>query len=161
MNFGGIVWWRTRFYELSAALAMASFVIVISQAVAERQKELVSASTWFQVNEVFIPDHPMGSDSVLVYDREVFEQFEAFVITEVQQQSENGIWITVCSGSKIGDANPRESIENNTVSWGWFIGNSCAVMPGEYRLRVTYTMTRPGWPAKRIFVLSNRFNVTA
>ena len=54
-----------------------------------------------------------------------------------------------------------EVISNNTVTWSWFIGNSSEVEPGQYRLRVTYTMTRPGWPAKRIFVLSNQFNVRA
>lgn len=154
-------WWKPRFFESLAALGMASFIIVISQAVAERQRELVPALSWFQVNEVFVPDHVQGQDPVLVYDRNVLEPFEGFVIVEVQEQASSGVWITTCSGSTIRDFNPREVIENNTVSWEWFIGNACEVEPGQYRLRVTYTMTRPGWPAKRVFVLSNQFNVSA
>lgn len=153
-------WWKHRFFELLAALGMASFIIVISQAVAERQRDLVPALAWFQVNEVFVPDHEMGQDPVLVYDRNVLEPFEGFVITEVQRQADSGVWITVCSGTTIRSFDPGELIENNTVSWSWFIGNACEVRPGAYRLRITYTMTRIGWPAKRTFVLSNQFVVT-
>lgn len=154
-------WWKHRLFELLAALGMASFIIVVSQAVASRQREMVPALAWFQVNEVFVPDHQQGQDPVLVYDRNVLEPFEGFVIAEVQEQAQSGVWITMCSGSSIRDFHPNEVIENNTVSWSWFIGNACEVEPGQYRLRVTYTMSRPGWPAKRVFVLSNQFNVGA
>lgn len=154
-------WWKHRFFELLAALGLASFVIVISQAVAERQQELVPANSWLMVNEIFVPDFLSGQDVVLIYDRNILEPFEGFMIAEVQSQSSTGLWLTMCSGSTVRDFFPGEVIENNTVSWSWFIGNACEVDPGQYRLRVTYTMTRPGWPAKRIFVLSNRFNVRA
>ena len=158
---GTWVWWQRRFFELLAALGMASFIIVISQAVAERQQELVPPSAWFMVNEVFVPDFTAGEDPVLIYDRNVLERFDGFVIVEVQSPTSAGLWVTTCSGSTIRDFSPDEVISNNTVTWSWFIGNSCEVEPGQYRLRITYTMTRPGWPAKRIFVLSNQFNVRA
>jgi hypothetical protein len=158
---GTWVWWKHRFFELLAALGMASFIIVISQAVAERQQELVPPTSWLMVNEVFVPDFQHGQDPVLIYDRNILEAFDGFVIVEVQSQTGAGLWITMCSGSTVREFNPGEIIENNTVSWSWFIGNACEVDPGQYRLRVTYTMTRSGWPAKRVFVLSNQFNVGA
>lgn len=154
------LWWKHRFFELLAALGMTAFVVVISQSVANRQREVVPSSAWFQVNEIFVPDHRQGQDPILVYDRNVIEPFEGFVIIEVQEQSSKGFWVSTCSGSTIRDFSPGEIIQNNTVTWSWFVGSQCEPRAGVFRLRVTYTMTRPGWPAKRVFVLSNAFTVT-
>ena len=68
---------------------------------------------------------------------------------------------TTCSGNGLNEYDPSEVIPNNTVSWPWFIGKDCVVEPGTYRLKVSYSMTRPNWPEKRLRAISNEFKVTA
>lgn len=152
-------WWKSRIIELTVAVLMASAVIQVGEIVSDRQRESVAASSWMRVNEVYVPDFRAGESPTIIYDRTVLEQFEAFWIVEVQKKTDTGLWATVCSGSGVNSYDPTEIIENNTVTWDWYIGQPCRVEPGRYRLRSTYTMSRPNWPAKRVFNLSNEFVV--
>lgn len=154
-------WWRARFAEGAVALVIATVVIQLAGEVSDRQKYLLPASAWFVVNEVYVPDFPVGEPPDILYDREIYENFDAFWIVEVQKQTPNGLWTTVCSGNGVNEYDPSEVIPGNTVSWPWFINADCMILPGTYRLKTTYTMTRPGWPQKRLFNLSNEFRVTA
>lgn len=152
-------WAILRTGELAAAVALAGAIITVSHVVAERQKIATPAEAWLQVNEIFVPDHAPDQDFAVVYDATTRESFDFFRIAEVQQKTEQGIWITVCSGSTLGSSEPSAVLVNNTVTWGWLVGPSCTMPPGDYRLRVTYSLSKPGWPIKRVFVLSNVFNV--
>lgn len=152
-------WWRARFGELAVALVMVAVIVQLSGEIADRQKELLPASSWLVVNEVYVPDFEKGQYPDIIYDRIIQENFDAFWIVEVQQTSENGLWSTVCSGNGVNEYDPAEVIPGNTVSWLWFTNTECAMEPGTYRLKITYTMARPGWPQKRLFVLSNEFFV--
>lgn len=154
-------WWRSRAAELAVALVMATVVIEVSRIVTDRQREAVPASAWMRVNEVYVPDFQTGGDPTLIYDRTVLEEFDGFWIVEVQRQTASGLWTTVCSGSGVNSYSPSEIIENNTVTWSWYVGTRCVVPEGSYRLRTTYTLARSGWPPKRVFNLSNEFNVTS
>lgn len=153
-------WWRSRLVELSVAIIISVGVVQLSGEVADRQKELMPASAWFVINEVYVPDHPAGSDPNVIYDREIHENFDAFWIVESQRQTPNGLWTTVCTGDGVNEYDPSEVIPDNTVSWAWYTNTKCISPPGTYRLRTTYTMTRPGWPQKRVFSLSNEFQIT-
>lgn len=141
------------------ALAIVAVVIQLSGEIADRQKELLPASSWLVVNEVYVPDFETGSCPNILYDRAIQENFDAFWIVEVQSTKNDSLWTTELSGSGVKEYDPAEVIPDNTVSWPWFTSTSCDVRPGLYRLKTTYTMTRPGWPQKRIFVLSNEFRV--
>lgn len=152
-------WAILRTGELASAVALAGAIITVSHVVAERQKLSTPAEAWLQVNEIFVPDHHEDQDFAVVYDANTRERFDFFRITEVQQKSEQGIWVTACSGSTIGTSEPGAVLVNNTVTWGWLVGQSCSMPAGAYRLRVTYSLSKPGWPIKRVFVLSNVFNV--
>jgi len=152
-------WWRSRLGETAVALVIVAVVVQLSGEIAERQKELLPASSWLVVNEVYVPDFEQGDYPNIIYDREIQENFDAFWIVEVQRTSDVGLWSTVCSGSGVNEYDPAEVIPDNTVSWVWFTNTECDMDPGVHRLKTTYTMTRPGWPQKRLFVLSNEFNV--
>lgn len=154
-------WWKLRIAETVVAIVLATCLIAVAGVVADRQRTAVPASAWLRVNEIYVPDHPVGSNPAMIYDRIVGEEFEGFWIVEVQRQTYTGLWTTTCSGSGVSNYSPGKIIENNTVSWGWFVGEKCPVPPGLYRLRITYTLSKPGWPPKRVFVLSNEFKVEA
>lgn len=151
--------WRARIGETAIAMLIATVVVQLSGEVAERQKDLLPATSWMIVNEVYVPDFTVGDFPNVIYDREIHENFDAFWIVEVQRAADDGLWTTRCSGNGVNEYDPEETIPNNTVSWKWFTNADCELTPGDHRLKTTYTMTRPGWPQKRLFVLSNVFSV--
>lgn len=151
--------WFPWLLEATVALVLAFFVIQISSSISERRRQLLPASSWFVVNEVFVPDHARGVNPDLVYDRLIRENFVAFWIVEVQKVSSEGLFQTECSGFGTNEYNRDEVLENNLMSWVQLIGRECVVPPGSYRLRISYTMKRPGWPEKELLVISNLFNV--
>lgn len=134
-------------------------VIQISTKETLRQRDLLPAESWFVVNEVYVPDFRAGENPSLIYNRTIREDFTGFWIVEVQRKQPDGLWATACSGNGISEYDKTEVIPNNTVTWEWFIGRPCPPTPGVHRLRVTYTMKRPGWPEKRLFTTSNEFRV--
>lgn len=154
-------WWKMKFFEVVVSGMLISLVISASQMVSQRQKDLLPASSWFDVVEVFVPDHVAGSNPILTYDREIRETFTGFWIAEVQELTPNGRFRHECSGSGINVYEEDEILIDDSVDWDWFIGNECAVDPGTYRLRVNYTLRRVGWPEKELTVTSNLFRVLA
>ena len=151
--------WKKFALELVAAVAMAAVIVTVAQLVADRQRALTPADSWFQVNEIFVPDFATGANPALVYDIVALEPFDSFRIVEVQRQTESGLWRTVCSGASVYAVDPRTVWPSDKATWDWLLAGSCAMEPARYRLRITYTMSRLGWPAKRAFALSNEFNV--
>lgn len=152
-------WWKARAVETAVALFIVSAVISLSGTIADRQKELMPASAWLTINEIYVPDFEQGTNPNIIYDRVIHENFDGFWIVEVQKQTTNGLWATECSGNGVNEYDPEEVIPDNTVSWDWFINRKCRVEPGKYRLKMTINMTRPNWPDKRLFSLSNQFYV--
>ena len=151
--------WARRLLELTAALMLTYLVIQLSVAVGQRQKDVLPASAWFAVNEVYVPDHAEGSNPFMIYDRSIRENVRGFWIAEVQRVGSDGLFQNECSGFGTSDYDTTEVIVDNTVSWEWFIGRPCAVPPGRYRIRVSYTLKRAGWPEKEVLAFSNTFTV--
>jgi len=151
--------WFSYLLEATVALVLAFLVVQISTSISERRRQLLPPSSWFVVHEVLVPDHTQGKNPDVIYDRLIREDFVAFWIVEVQQVSSDGLFQTECSGFGTSEYNRDEVLENNLVSWAKLIGRECVVPPGSYRLRISYTMKRQGWPEKELLVLSNLFNV--
>lgn len=155
---------RRRLMEVSIALLLSASVVSLSDRIRYVERVRLPPSAWFQINEVFVPDHRVGSNPKMIYDRTVRERFRGFWIVEVQRFEPGGrdtdLFSPACSGSGISEYEPADYIPDNTVTWQWFIGRECDVPPGQYRLRVTISMKRPGWPEKEIApVYSNMFRV--
>lgn len=151
--------WSRRLIELTAALALAFLVIQLSTAVGSRQKRLLPGTAWLVINEIYVPDHRQGENPLLIYDRLIREDFTGFWIVEVQRVQPDGLFQHECAGFGTSQYSTDEVIADNTVSWYWLIGRPCAVPPGDYRLRISYTMKRPGWPEKEAIAFSNIFRV--
>lgn len=150
---------KIRMAEISVALVVVWLVIQISSFVQNTRRDMVSPSAWFEVREVFVPDHVEGSNPLIVYDRIIHEEFRGFWVVEVQRREVDGTTYMVCSGSGVNDYEPEDTIPDSRVAWDWFIGRACIVPPGGYRLRVSYDLTRIGWPVKQVVAISNNFRV--
>lgn len=155
-----LLWWRSRFFEFVAAVVLAFAIVQLSNIVGQRQKDLLPPTAWFAVHEIFVPDHTMGSNPLVIYDRTIRQDFVAFWIVEVQRVTDDGLFAHVCSGWGQSAYEQGEIIQEDRVTWEWLIGRPCVVEPGEYRLRVSWTMKRPGWPEKELVTTSNLFRVT-
>lgn len=153
-------WWRNLTVEILVALFLTLLVIQISGMVSQRQKELLPASAWFEINDIFVPDHTIGSNPQIIYDRIIHEAFTGFWIVEVQRVGDDGLYRPVCSGSGVSRYELDETLDPSVVTWEWMIGRPCLVPPGQYRLRVSYKLEQPGWPTKEAFATSNWFFVT-
>lgn len=152
-------WFGRILLEVSMAVFLFYAVVQFSDRINSYQRAMVSADSWFRVNEVFVPDHAWGSNPPVIYDRAILENFRGFFVVEVQKQLENGLWWSACSGSGVSDYETGEIIPDNTVTWVWFVNRQCAVPPGIYRLRTSWEMKRPGWPIKAVVSVSNTFTV--
>lgn len=150
---------KLRLAEISVALVVVWLVIQISGFVQNARREMVSPSAWFEVREIFVPDHVEGSNPLLIYDRVIREEFRGFWVVEVQRREADGLTHMVCSGSGVNDYEPEDTIPDSRVAWDWFIGRPCIIPPGPYRLRVSYDLTRIGWPVKTVVAISNNFYV--
>lgn len=158
-------WWFTRFWE---TLMAAAFVYLLTSWIVAREDRRfddLPPTEWFEVFEIYVPDHEVGSNPIVGYDREIKVNFDGFWIAEVQQRnllkgSETGFF-AACSGSGTNHYETTDYLDPDLVTWEWFLGRPCVVPPGTYRIVVTYDMRRPGdTRVKRYRVLSNVFEVT-
>lgn len=155
---------RRRLMEVAIALMLSYVMVAVTARVREVERAAVPPDDWFSINEVFVPDHRQGENPPMLYDRTIRVPFRGFWIVEVQRFEQGGkdgeLFSPACSGSGISEYEPEDYIPENTVTWEWFIGRECAVPPGQYRLRVTVSMKRAGWPEKDISPFySNMFRV--
>lgn len=152
-------WTKTRLGEAALAVFIVFLVIQFKGQMDLRAKQAIPASAWFEVNEIFVPDHRVGENPEILYDRTIREDFRGFFVAEVQRMEDSGLWFAACSGSGASDYDTSDVIPNRTVTWEWFLNRECAVDPGVYRLRVSWEMKRVGWPTKTTVALSNTFTV--
>ena len=155
-------WWRYRVIEFCIGLVTFSCIMYLIGNIQQRSRESVAAGTWFVVSDIFVPDHEVGSNPEMTYDRTIKGEFQGFWVVEVQRQDTDGSFTLECSGSGVNEYEPRDYIPNNTVRWDWFIGKSCAdIPPGDYRLRASWVLRRSNWPEKTVVKYSNPFKVMA
>jgi hypothetical protein len=154
--------WKNRLIELTLAIMLGWTTIQIIQYREDQSRAEIEPTDWFEVFEVYVPDHPAGSNPNLVYDRVIREPFRGFWVAEVQQRDRltDAASFNACTGSGVADYAPEDVLPDRTVSWEWFMGRPCNVAPGTYRIQITYDMRRDDYPTKRIVVFSNTFKVT-
>lgn len=160
-----IPWFVIRPLELLVAVLVV-FLLTSYLDQKERDRfDLIPADEWFEVTELFVPDHEQGENPLLAYDRVVKEEFRGFWVVEVKSRDAyetDGRFFTACSGNGASDYGPDAVIDPSKVTWSWFIGRSCEVPPGVYRLEVTWDMKVPEFDlVKRYTALSNPFRVYA
>lgn len=160
-------WFKTRLAELVMAALVVFLVVQVRQQIEFRaeqaeiaDRQAVPASAWFQLNEIFIPDHRVGENPDMIYDRTVLENFRGFFVAELQRQQPDGLWFAACSGSGASDYETTDVIPDRTTTFFWFLNRECVVAPGTYRVRVSWDMKRVDWPTKNLVAISNLFQIT-
>lgn len=140
----------------------ATLLFLIFEGQQEAEKERVPASDWFVVHDLYVPDHAKNQNPFMQYNREILEDHRGFWIVEVQKQVDrgSGVFQNQCSGSGVDNYDTRDALPGGAVKLDWFLGRDCDLPEGHYRLELTKTMVKPGWPAKSIKpAYSNVFEV--
>lgn len=157
-------WWASRFVELAAAMAVAYMTINLIEYREAVRRDEVPSTDWFELRELYIPDHAQGSDPIMVYDRRIKQDHRGFWVAEVQRVNPNGragVFQNVCTGSGVADYDTTDVLgPDNTVNWSWFLGRPCRVGPGAYRVQLSRDMVVSGYPVKSQRTVSNIFHVT-
>lgn len=156
-------WWGARFTELFIAVALAYITINVIEYREAVSKANVPSEDWFVLNEVYVPDHVVGSNPNMIYDRDILIAHRGFWVAEAQSVSPDGregLFKNACTGSGVDDYDPSDVLgPEDTVDWTWFFGRPCVIPPGTYRIQLTRDMTKPGYPVKQDRGFSNTFHV--
>ena len=153
-------WWGSRFTEAFIALALFYLSVNLIEYREAVRKADVPAEAWFVLDEIFVPDHEIGSDPGMIYGRRVLTDHRGFWVVEAQRvnpDGREGVFQHACSGSGVDDYDTEE--DPREVSWTWFFGRPCVVPPGTYRVQLTRDMTIPGYSVKQMRGWSNTFKV--
>lgn len=142
--------------EIIAAIVMACVIALAAHVVADRQKSAVPVSAWLQVDEFYVSNALPGQDPIISARFLVLDDSEGFWVSEVQKLTGGTQWLPICSSSGITSMTPAFTRE---YSWAEVVKASCALAPGQYRLRMTFVLARPGWQPKRLSVTSNGFSI--
>lgn len=144
--------------EIIVAAVMASAIALAAHVVADRQRTAVPVSAWIQTDEFYVSDTIPGGRAAVSARFLIFSEAETFWVSEVQRLNSNDGWEAVCSYSGRDKLIPAFAKE---LSWDDLVEPTCALAPGQYRLRLTFVLARPGWEPKRLPVTSNNFEVKA
>jgi hypothetical protein len=157
------IWTSIRTGELLLAVLVVFVVTSRIEQGKQDRFDSIPPTEWFEVSELFVPDHEVGDDPLVVYDREIKTPFQGFKAVEVERRDgslDRERFLASCVGSGLDFYNPDDSLDPASVTWSWFIGRPCVVPPGTYRLVATWDMRSPEFdPVKRYKVLSNVFTV--
>lgn len=160
MTWGWRNFWRFRVLEFSVALMIVTSSAYLVDRVQTRLRADIPADNWFVVNQIYVPDFPVGADSTITYDRQIKEPFLGFWVVEIERQIEGGRFVLECSGSGVNDYQVSDYIPDNAVTLSWFVGAKCAALqPGPHRLRASWKLKREEWPEKSVVAYSNIFEV--
>lgn len=158
-----IRWLLLRVAELLAAVVLVYFLTSYLTRQEHARFDAIPATEWFEVIEIYVPDHEEGANPRVVYDRVIKEDFQGFWLAEVQRRDDTAArpgFFAACSGSGSNSYETTDWLDPDLVTWEWFLGRPCKVAPGTYRIVVTYDMKLPGGNrVKRYRALSNIFHV--
>lgn len=158
--------WLLRLAELGTA---SMLIFLFTGWINEREKirfDVIPATEWFEVLEIYVPDHEVGDQPLMVYDRVIKVDFVGFWIAEVQNRNtEKGApvrFFAACSGSGSNTYEVGDYADPSKTDWLWFLGRPCIIPPGTYRIVVDYDMRLVGGERIKTYrAQSNVFRVYA
>jgi hypothetical protein len=155
-----VAWWRYRVLEILVAICCLAAILYLRDKWVESVRADVSPAAWLSINDIYIPDHAVGDAPEITFDRTIKEEFQGYWIVEVQKRDAEGNFHLVCTANGIRNYDPAYVIPNKSVGWKVFAGGQCAgLSSGEFRVRVTWIMRKPGWPEKTLVKYSNVFSI--
>ena len=156
-------WWGARLTEGFIALSLFYLSVNLIEYREAVKRDAVAPEEWYVLNEIFVPDHTVGTNPDMIYDHTILVDHRGFWVGEVQKvrpEGREGVFQNACSGSGVDDYEVNDVLPDETVDWEWFFGRPCNVPAGQYRIQLTRDMSKPGYPVKQMRGWSNTFTVS-
>lgn len=112
---------------------------------------------------VSVPDHLLGQDPYVIYDRIVRDDLRGEWTVEVQWKEPGNGWVEMCQGGSTAtySLDERRTIEMPLSTYAGIVVASCIDRPGTYRLTTAWKMNEAtGSKLKGFWHVSNEFQVT-
>lgn len=138
-----------------AALLFAA-VTAITTWVTRVDTATAPASAWFTVDEFHVPDHSVGENPVIQFERTIKKDMTGRWSVETQLFS-GSRWVTVCRGSGVSNYTTDEDLPR-PITLDWYRG-SCDEKPGLYRLQTVWLFSDETGLTRSVQSESNEFTV--
>lgn len=135
-------------------------IIAISLLVQMYRSHVDPLKNWFQPIHVHVPDHCAGDDPRIIYDRVISHEFDgAYHAQYINVRVDNSLGFPVCEfQSEVLRYYPKTELRV-TPRLSEFMGRSCVLLSGKYRVEVTWVPRRPSYLEETPSLVSNVFEI--
>lgn len=144
--------------EVGVALAVVWMMVQLFSVYRDFERESFPVTEFLQVVELRIPDHEVGDNPQIKYQRNILQPFRGFWVAEIQKRSGSGVE-TICYGPGAANYDPNDRLPDD-LRLEWIMAKDCNVPAGEYRIEVGWDIIAEGYPLKQLSYFSNWFTVT-
>jgi len=120
-------------------IALVVIVLSFIAAVKFTNREANHPANWMIVSAVSVPDHRIGDDPMIVYDRTVFQEFDAQWIADVYSVEGEEI-ILLCTGDGFSHYDPEEKL-GQVPLYAWYLERECGLNVGNYVIKTRWITT--------------------
>lgn len=122
-------------------------------------------SKYFEVNDIFVPDHFVGQDPIIIYDRNIKKPFVARWTVEFQKV-QGSKFVTVCNTKEHrSNYDPEDYLPDKGVTlYDWYTEGDCTQKvkvsgPGEYRIDTVWVLQLEDGKKPQVEKKSNIFKI--
>lgn len=148
-------------HTVSAVIGIALALVLMfgTENLTQWHRNSLPIEDWVDVRSVFVPDHVVNQDALVVYDRDIKKPFIADWTVKAMPVEESPTFICEAAGKKdyvAGDKNlPDAGITLEYI----FRAHPCKWEPGDYILKTTWIIKRPGYEDVVLRRNSNVFKI--
>lgn len=145
--------------SLDALLAILIFSIMLSAIplFLKWSRSNAIPEEFFSVVKLYISDYEVGQAPIFTYDRVIRKPFSGDWTVKVQK-IEGNILRDICVGQGHSNYKPENKLPP-LVTMEWYLGKSCPLSPGNYRIWTIWIMHVENYPDMSTEAVSNVFNV--
>ena len=137
----GYVAVRRHILEFAIAWLLFIGVILTYNYLSQLERDRAPITDYFEVRQIGVPDFPLGTNPVIIYDRSVNKAFRGSYTVEVQEAGTLQP-LPECTGSAEVNYDPDKQLPVGGPTLFWFIGHSCIIPIGSYRIEACWDIHR-------------------
>ena len=128
---------------------------------AQKLRDAEPIEGWLEISSIYVPDHALDEDAMVIYDRKIYKSFTGIWTAEVEPVPVDKNPNFLCRTSGANDYTPDFKLPPGGVSLEnkIFENIKCPWEPGDYILKTSWMIHRPGYDMRVVRQNSNVFHV--
>lgn len=122
----------------------------------QHERDRAPPSEYLEVRQVSVPNHPVGTDPKIVYDRTIHRDFRGTWTAQIQRA---GDLKDVCVSDMTQNYFKDKPLPEGGATLSWFMFRECKLPVGVYRLHTCWEIYREQAIPTRFCYTSEVFNV--